>query len=197
MSTKPTDELLDHEYDGIREFDNPIPAWWTWLWIGSIVFSAIYFVHYHLAETGTGVIAAYEAEMEAFREVEQERKLAALAHLNEETLVAAMKDTEQVAIGEAKFAQVCASCHGAKGEGLVGPNLTDAFWLHSDGTLMSIRSVVANGIAEKGMPAWEKILSQEEMVAVVAYVGTLRGTNVEGKAPEGEEVEIEVAEVAR
>ena len=88
----------------------------------------------------------------------------------------------------------CASCHGEKGEGLVGPNLTDDFWLHTDGTLMSIRQVVVAGVPAKGMPAWEKMLSPEEMVQVVAFLGTLRGTNVEGKEPQGEKVEIELAQ---
>ena len=168
MSTKPTDELLDHEYDGIREFDNPIPAWWTWLWVGSIVFSAVYFVHYHVTGTGTSVLAAYEAEMEAYDAIERERRLAALANLNEDVLIAELGNDASLAAGGTKFAEICASCHGAKGEGLVGPNLTDEFWLHSDGSLMSIRKVIANGVPEKGMPAWEKMLSSEEMVQLVA-----------------------------
>jgi cytochrome c oxidase cbb3-type subunit 3 len=194
MSTKPTDELLDHEYDGIREFDNPIPAWWTWMWIGSIVFSVAYFFHYHVIETGTSVVAAYEKDMREFRAEEAERRLAALANLNEDVLIAEMNDPEAVKAGAAKFAEVCASCHGEKGEGLVGPNLTDDFWLHTDGTLMSIRQVVVAGVPAKGMPAWEKMLSPEEMVQVVAFLGTLRGTNVEGKEPQGEKVEIELAQ---
>lgn len=194
MSTKPTDELLDHEYDGIREFDNPIPAWWTWMWIGSMVFSLAYFVHYHVAGTGTSVMAAYETEMEEFRANETERKLAALANLNEDVLVNVMKDEAAVSAGGEKFAALCASCHGKSGEGLVGPNLTDDYWLHADATLMAIRKVVAEGVPEKGMPAWEKMLTPEEMVNVVAFVGTLRGKNVEGKEPQGEKVDLTFAE---
>lgn len=193
MSTKPTDELLDHEYDGIREFDNPIPAWWTWLWIGSIVFSAVYFVHYHVANTGTGIFAAYEMEMDKYRAIEAEQRLAAIANLDEDKLVAAMKDDAMVGAGGAKYAQLCASCHGDKGQGLVGPNLTDAYWLHSDGSLMSIRKVISEGVPEKGMPAWEKMITSEEMVQLVAFVGTLRGKNVEGKEPQGEKVEPKLA----
>lgn len=193
MSTKPTDELLDHEYDGIREFDNPIPAWWTWLWIGSMVFSLIYFVHYHVAETGQSVVASYEDEMERYAVIEAERRAEALANISEEVLTGYMKDAAMVSAGQAKFDEVCAACHGQKGEGLVGPNLTDEYWLHTDGSLMSIRSVIASGVLEKGMPAWEKMMSAEELAQLVAYVGTLRGTNVEGKEPEGEKVEIELA----
>ncbi len=194
MSTKPTDELLDHEYDGIREFDNPIPAWWTWMWIGSIVFSAVYFVHYHVAQTGTGVFAAYEQDMDSWRVIEAEQRKVLLANVSEDSLRIYMRDQEAVSAGEEKFAQLCASCHGQKGEGLVGPNLTDRFWIHGDGSLMAIRQVVAEGVAEQGMPAWEKMVTPEELAQLVGYLGTIRNTNVPGKAPQGEKVEGEFAQ---
>lgn len=196
MSTKPTDELLDHEYDGIREFDNPIPAWWTWMWVGSMVFSLVYFVHYHVAETGQSVIATYEQEVEYYARIEADRRKTALANLNEDVLRDYMKEASLVAAGQKKFAEVCAACHGQAGEGLVGPNLTDHFWLHADGSLMSIRAVIANGVPEKGMPGWEKMMSQEELAQVVAYVGTLRETNVEGKEPQGKEIKLEFADAS-
>jgi cytochrome c oxidase cbb3-type subunit 3 len=188
MSTKPTDELLDHNYDGIREFDNPIPAWWNWIFIGSIVFSMVYYIHYHVAGTGQGVYAAYEADMEQHRAMLAEQAEKVAESMSEEKLLAVMHEPEMVEAGKVKYDATCAACHGAKGEGLVGPNLTDPFWIHADGTLMSIREVVAQGVTEKGMPAWEKILTPEEMMQVVAYIGTMRGTNVEGKGPEGEAI---------
>lgn len=193
MSTKPTDELLDHEYDGIREFDNPIPSWWTWMWVGSMVFSLFYFVHFHVAETGQSVLAAYEEEVKYYAQIEADRKAEALANLNEDVLKGYMSDQAMVSAGETKFAEACAACHGQAGEGLVGPNLTDEYWLHTDGSLMSIRAVIANGVPEKGMPAWEKMMSEEELAQLVAFLGTLRGRNVEGKEPEGEKVEVELA----
>lgn len=189
MAGKPTDELLDHNYDGIREFDNPIPAWWNWIFIGTVVFSLVYFVHYHVSGTGPSVVAAYEADMEKYREQQRERALAVAAELSEEKLLTAMHEPQMVEAGKTKFDEVCAACHGQKGEGLIGPNLTDPYWLHSDGSLMSIRKIVAEGVVEKGMPPWEKSLSTEEINQVVAYLGTLRDTNVEGKAPEGDEVQ--------
>jgi len=188
MSTKPTDELLDHSYDGIREFDNPIPAWWNWIFIGSIAFSLVYYVHYHVAGTGKSVYAAYEADMEQHRAKLAEQAQQVAASMSEEKLLAVMHEPAMVEAGKTKYDATCAACHGPKGEGLVGPNLTDPFWIHADGTLMSIREVVAQGVTEKGMPAWEKILSAEEMMQVVAYLGTMRDTNVEGKAPEGDRV---------
>jgi len=186
--SKNTDELLDHEYDGIREFDNPIPGWWHWIFWASIAFAGGYFSYFHLMG-GPGVLASYEQEMERFEAIQEQRQAEALASISEEKLQAAMHDTELVALGKTTYDAKCAACHADKGQGLVGPNLTDAFWLHSDGSLMSIRAIIATGVPEKGMPAWEKLLTPEELVAVVGFVGTLVGTNVEGKEPEGEAVE--------
>ncbi len=190
--TKPKDQIFDHEYDGIREFDNPVPAWWNWIFWGSIVFSLVYFLHYHVLGTGIGVFAAYEADMEVHKKLAEERALAVLKNLTEDKLVAIMDDPAQVEAGRAKYGAVCVACHAEQGQGLVGPNLTDDYWIHADGSLMSIRKIVATGVAEKGMPAWEKLMSAEELHQVVAFVGTLRGTNVEGKAPEGKKVETDL-----
>lgn len=188
MSTKPTDELLDHEYDGIREFDNPIPAWWTWMWIGSMVFSFFYFMHFTVLGTGQSVEESYKEEMVAFNAMKAEMKAKALANLSDEVIAGYMKDAEAMKRGSEKFAQVCAACHGQKAEGLVGPNLTDPYWLHTDGTLMSIRQVIAVGVLEKGMPAWEAMMTPEELVELTAFIGTLRNTNVPGKEPQGDKV---------
>ena len=181
---KVTDELLDHEYDGIREFDNPIPAWWNWLFFLSFVFSVVYFFHYHVG-AGQGVLASYEQEMEEFRKVEAARALAEAKNISEEKLAGIMSDSAAIAAGKEKFGLYCASCHNKSGEGLIGPNLTDEFWLHGDATLMAIRKIVAQGVAAKGMPAWDKVLSADDMNNVVAFVGTIRGTNVKGKEPQG------------
>jgi cytochrome c oxidase cbb3-type subunit 3 len=190
MAQKPKDELLDHEYDGIREFDNPIPAWWSWAWYGSMVFSVVYFTYFHILGA-PGVFEKYEVEMAEFRKVQRERQLAALASINEDTLVVAMKSADQVKAGEENFQTYCAACHGKQGEGIVGPNLTDAYWIHADGSLMGIRKVVNEGVPEKGMPAWGKQFSPDEINQLAAFVGTLRGQNREGKGPEGEKIEDE------
>ena len=185
--SKVTDELLDHEYDGIREFDNPTPAWWNWLFFLSFVFSVAYFFHYHIG-SGQGVIASYEAEMEEFRKVEAERALAEAKNISEEKLASVMGDAAAVTAGKTTYGQLCASCHNKQGEGLIGPNLTDEYWLHGDGSLMAIRKVVATGVAAKGMPAWDKVLSADDLTKVTAFVGTLRGQNVKGKEPQGQKV---------
>ena len=70
------DELLDHEYDGIREYDNPLPRWWVWIFAGSFWFSIAYFFHYHVSHNGQSVAAAYEADVAEAREVQAKASLA-------------------------------------------------------------------------------------------------------------------------
>lgn len=184
------DRIRDHEYDGIQEYDNPVPAWWNWIFIGSAVFSIAYFVYFHLG-SGEGVIAAYEREVaaiEAARPKPDPASLAAGPGQTEEKLAALMSDAAAVEKGKAKYMVVCFACHGAEGGGLVGPNLTDDHWIHGQGTLLDIHKVVREGVIEKGMAAWEKQMPPEELDAVVAFVGTLRNTNKPGKPPEGNQV---------
>ena len=80
--------------------------------------------------------------------------------------------------------------HAEQGQGNIGPNLTDDHWLHGKGTLMDIYGTVHDGVPQKGMPAWSRQLTPAELTKVVAFVGTLRGKDLPGKAPEGAEVDM-------
>lgn len=177
------DQLLDHEYDGIREYDNPLPRWWKTIFWGSFVFSIGYFFHYHLSGNGQSVAAAYEAEMREAREAEAKANLA--QPVSEESLGKLMADPALMTDAKALFTQKCAACHGDKAQGLIGPNLTDNAWIHGQGTLTDIFGVVNEGVLAKGMPAWGRQLSPIEVRKLVAFVGTQRGKAVPGKAPEG------------
>jgi cytochrome c oxidase cbb3-type subunit 3 len=85
----------------------------------------------------------------------------------------------------ALFTQRCSPCHGAEGQGLIGPNLTDEYWLHG-GKLMNIHRTVSEGVPAKGMPSWQMQLSPIELRKVVAFVGSeLRDKHLPGKPPEG------------
>src|SRR3954465_8887700 len=75
-SLAPEAPVLEHEYDGIREYDNPLPRWWVWMWAGSFFFSVGYFFHYHVSHNGTSVSDDYVAEMAAAREAEAKQSLA-------------------------------------------------------------------------------------------------------------------------
>ncbi len=182
---KREDPILDHEYDGIREYDNPIPGWWMWIWIGSCVFSVFYFGYYHLG-SGVSVAEAYAMEMEVVNAAKAAEAKEAAKTLNEGMLEALTKDADAVAFGKSKYDVLCVACHGKQGEGLIGPNLTDDYFINGDGSLMAMHNVVTNGVIEKGMVAWGATMPPDELNKVVAYLGTMRGKNVEGKAPQGE-----------
>lgn len=182
-SVAPEAPVMDHEYDGIREYDNPLPRWWVWMWAGSFFFSVGYFFHYHVSHNGTSVESDYDADMAEAREAEAKQSLA--EPVNEESLGKLAQNPALMVDAKALFGLRCAPCHGANAQGLIGPNLTDNAWLHGTGKLTDIYGVVDGGVAAKGMPAWGRQLSPIELRKVVAFIGTLRGTNVPGKAPEG------------
>lgn len=188
------DRLLGHAYDGIEEYDNPLPGWWTWIFVATIVFSLGYYVYYQLGP-GPTVVALYEAEMRIA--AAQQAKLApAPGAVGEEALRALARDARAMAGAREIFATRCAPCHGPQGQGLIGPNLTDEFWLHG-GTLVEIRHLIAEGVPEKGMVPWKDQLKPEELSAMAAYISTLSGTNPPGpKPPQGVNAKGEAAPVA-
>lgn len=179
------DQLLEHSYDGIQEYDNPMPRWWVSIFWGSFVFSLGYMFHYW-AGNGESLAEDYDAEMAV---VNAERAKEALSQeISEDSLAQVLADASSVEAGAGVFQSRCAACHLEKGQGSIGPNLTDSHWIHGKGALMDIYKTVGEGVPAKGMPAWNRQLTPAELRQVVAFVGSLRGTNVEGKAPEGEPV---------
>jgi cytochrome c oxidase cbb3-type subunit 3 len=179
------DKLLDHSYDGIQEYDNPMPRWWLLTFAGTVIFSIIYYFNVGPVGNGKGRIADYEADMAAY----------AAAHpaptgtdVSGEALLALTKDHEALEDGKKAFTNNCVSCHRADAGGLIGPNLTDAFWIHG-GKPEDIYKTVVNGVLEKGMPPWGKLLKPEQLQSVVAYVVSLQGSNPKDpKAPQGVQV---------
>ena len=182
------DHLLEHSYDGIQEFDNPMPRWWVYLFWATIIFSILYFFNVPGFGIGKGRIADYDRDIAAAASADAKRKAAQPAGASGEQLTAMTKDASVVALGKQVFGQNCAACHRADAGGQIGPNLADDYWLHG-GTLEQIHKTVADGVLEKGMPPWGKVLKPNQLDAVVAYVYTLRGTNPPNpKAPQGEVV---------
>ena len=186
MSPTDRDRLLEHDYDGIKEYDNPLPGWWSWIFVATIVFSLGYYLYYQVGP-GPSVIALYEAEM---REYAQQQAKAAPAPgeaggAGEERLRALMKDAKAMTAGKEMFAVRCMPCHGPQGQGIIGPNLTDDYWLHGS-TLADIRRTIHDGVPDKGMIPWKDQLKPEEIDAMAAYVATLHGTNPPNpKPPQG------------
>ena len=180
------DHLLEHSYDGIQEFDNPMPRWWVYLFWATIIFSILYFFNVPGFGIGKGRIADYDRDIAAAASADAKRKAAEPAGASGEQLTAMTKDASVVALGKQVFGQNCAACHRADAGGQIGPNLADDYWLHG-GTLEQIHKTVVDGVLEKGMPPWGKVLKPNQLDAVVAYIYTLRGTNPPNpKAPQGD-----------
>ncbi|MEO6598538.1 MAG: cbb3-type cytochrome c oxidase N-terminal domain-containing protein [Polyangiaceae bacterium] len=179
----PEAALLEHEYDGIREYDNPLPRWWVWMFAGSFFFSVGYFFHYHVSHNGVSIADSYEQDMREAREAEAKQSLA--QPVSEDSLSKLTLDPALMADAQVLFVARCAPCHGEHAQGIIGPNLTDSSWVHGRGTLTDIYGVVEGGVAAKGMPAWGRLLTPVELRKVVAFVGTQRGKNVLGKPAEG------------
>lgn len=180
----PNDPLTHHEYDGIREFDNPLPGWWLMTFFGTIIFSFVYAIHFMIMPD-TGLATEFQTAWKALQTI-QASAVASAPAASADDLIKAAQDPAMVSAGAAVYAGKCAACHGAKGEGMVGPNLTDNFWLHGKGEPTDVLHTVAKGVLDKGMPAWENMISKEELTQVVAFVNSLHNTNVPGKAPQGE-----------
>lgn len=182
---KETDILFDHDFDGIRELDNRLPPWWVALFYATIAFAGIYMIYYHFAGIGPSSREKYEQEMK-----DAEKAVAAYlstqANLVDETNVTALTEDADLAVGKTIWSEKCVACHGALGEGGIGPNMTDAYWLHG-GRIQDIFKVVKYGVLEKGMQAWKEQLTASEMQKVSSYILSLQGTNPpNGKEPQGD-----------
>ena len=176
------DRLIEHEYDGIKEYDNPMPRWWLLTFYGTVIFSVIYALNIGPVGSGEGRIAQYEASVAAA----EARMPKAPEPASPERLAALAADPAAVSAGQTVFTSYCASCHGPDGGGLIGPNLADDHWLHG-GSADAIYQTIAQGVLAKGMPPWEKSLKPDQLEQVAAYVVALRGTSpTNPKAPEGE-----------
>ncbi len=181
---KVEDELLDHEYDGIQEYDNPLPGWWVTIFWATIIFAPVYILFYHF---GPGLLAheKYQAEMDAFYQ-RQAEELAALGEVTDEMLLTLKENPAMLADGETTFRSKCSQCHGMFGEGGIGPNLTDRYWIHG-GAPTNIYHTISEGVPDKGMLTWKNQLPPAKIMAVAAYVLTLQGTSPpNAKAPQGE-----------
>ncbi|AFN74752.1 cbb3-type cytochrome c oxidase subunit III [Melioribacter roseus P3M-2] len=181
---KEQEMLLDHNYDGIRELDNRVPPWFQILFYGTIIWAAGYLINYHVIGDGQVQLNEYKYEIEQAN-LQREILIKSGAFINEET-VSFVDDAAALSEGKEIFVKNCASCHGQNGEGLIGPNLTDDYWIHGGG-IKNIFKVIKYGVPQKGMISWESQIEPKKIQAVASYIITLHGTNPPNpKAPEGE-----------
>ena len=179
------DIMLDHNYDGIRELDNHLPPWWLAMFYGCIVIGVVYFSYYHIFNYGDSQIEEYEKQMEDSEKAVAEY-LATQKNRVDESNVELLVDASDLAKGKKIFAEKCFVCHGTLGEGGIGPNLTDEYWVHG-GSVKDVFRTVKYGVSGKGMQAWKDQLRPLEMQEVSSYILSLKGTNPpNAKEAEGE-----------
>lgn len=170
-----------HEYDGIEEYDNDLPLWWLVTFIGTAVFAVGYWVVYESYHSFDHPRDEYAKVAAAAKEQKK-----AAGPVSAAALLAMSKDAKAVEAGKQTFTTTCAACHKADGGGAIGPNLTDSAWIHG-GKPDEIYETVSEGMPDKQMPPWGPVLGAEKVQQVVAYVLTIKNTNVAGgKAPQGE-----------
>jgi cytochrome c oxidase cbb3-type subunit III len=183
---------LAHKYDGIRELDNKVPSWWTWTFAACILFSVVYLYQMFVTKS----IPDQITELATANEIAAEEKLAYLKkganNVDENTVV--MLGADEIAEGATLFAKNCVACHGDKGQGnAVGPNLTDAYWIHKGG-IKEIFYSIKYGWPEKGMKSWKEDFSPGQIAQISSYVKSLVGSNPPGaKEAQGDLYQDELA----
>jgi len=189
LSLKPMSEehtlILEGEYDGIQELDNPTPAWFMYLFYVTIAFGIGYLLIYHVFKTAPLQYDEYKNEV-AIAAKEKAALLAKTGAAVDEKTVKLTTDAAVLTSGKSIFTTRCSPCHGMDGQGVIGPNLTDDFWLHGN-KIGDIFKTIKYGI--NTMPSWEKLLSPKEISDVSNYVKSIHGTNpANPKAPQGVKV---------
>jgi cytochrome c oxidase cbb3-type subunit III len=178
------DVMLDHDYDGIRELDNPLPPWWKYGFYITIGVAVVYLFYFQVFGIGKNPAQEYQAEMEQAKIQKAAYDATNKDKIDEDHVP--MADAASLAKAKDIFETKCFVCHGKLGEGGVGPNLTDNYWLHK-GSLNDIYKSIKNGYPDKGMPSWSSFYTPKEISYLASYVTTLHGTNPpNAKAPQGD-----------
>jgi len=177
------DRVLDHDYDGIQEYDNRLPNWWLYTLWGAIVFGVFYWLYFQT--TGVGILPGERYELDMAKAAEAQLAAMEGQELTDDSLLLMADVSDRVAEGQELFKQFCVVCHLDQGQGSVGPNLTDNYWIHG-GKPTQIHTTITVGVPDKGMAAWGNQLGPKRVLDVTAFVLTLKGTNVPGKEPQGE-----------
>ena len=176
-----TDETLlrPYEADGIQELNNNLPTWWVGVLISTSIFAVVYMFYVHGME-GTSIKKEY-AESLLVKFAAQKSEGGEPTELN-----AMIGNKLSIDKGKEVFVANCAPCHGANGEGVIGPNLTDEFAVHGSKPDQIFATIMA-GAVEKGMPPWGPVIGEQKARLVTAYIASLKGSNpANAKAPQGD-----------
>jgi len=181
------DNIIEgYEYDGITELDNPCPDWLMYIFYFT-AFLAVFLVGYHFGSSSKNeILQSYIGKLQNV----QLQPVEEAPEVSESELVALLEEPAELASGEEIFKDKCALCHGEFGEGLIGPNLTDNYWLHGQGNISDIVNTIRSGVPDKGMVAWKDRIPEKNILQIAAYIKSLKGTQAEGaKEPDGKLIE--------
>lgn len=186
MSPQPTkDQIRKHDYDGIQEYDNQLPRWWLITFWLTVLFGFGYWLYDQTFQIGPSSEAALETSLQA---IQSKTSAIGEEEVTDEEILLLSQNPQTMIEAKEIFSKNCVACHGAQAQGIIGPNLTDAYWLHGNRPFQ-IFHVIENGVPEKGMVPWKGILTHEQMKKMVAFVLFVQGSNPPNpKPPQGDEL---------
>lgn len=170
------DLLMDHEYDGIQELDNNMPPWWLWGFYFTIALAVVYLFYYEVSGWGPTQEEQYEIEMA----MAAERYGTTDEIISDFAQAQILTDMQSIERGREIYSastNLCATCHGAQGQGLVGPNLTDNYWKHGC-DFQSIITSIKDGFPAQGMPPYGSTvrIADDDLIMLASYIMYIRGS---------------------
>ncbi len=171
----PENKTTGHVYDGIEEYDNPLPKWWFMMFIITFIFGLIYLALYPGLGNWKGLLGWTSVNQLESRQQDAREKFGPMfAKYADMPIEEVAQDPAALKMGVRLFANNCAVCHGADGSGGYGfPNLTDNDWLYG-GSPATIKQTLVYG-RNGNMPAWGPIIGEANVVASAEYVLKMSG----------------------
>lgn len=178
-----------HEYDGIEEYDNALPAWWMYLFVLTIIFGVGYLVIYPGLGNFPGLLKWTQLKQHEQEVAAADAQFSTIYHaFSDQTIEGLAANPQAVQMGQRLFANNCATCHGSDAGGTKGyPNLRDTEWLWG-GTADAIKLSITAG-RRAMMPAWGAVLGEDKVMAVAKFVKAMSQGQQDGpSAAEGKTV---------
>lgn len=183
MEEERKEAVREHDFDGIQEYDNSLPNWWIGTFVVTVLFSLWYWTsHQTFAADPNHQKADFDRD---YAQIQAQQAAHGLNGPSDDEVLAYYHDPAKIQAGRQVFATNCVVCHGPEAGGLIGPNLTDDYWLHGNRP-SQIASTITNGVPDKGMVTWKGVLSPEQIKEAAAFVLSLHGSKPKNpKAPQG------------